>query len=87
MAKGQPQAYTVRTTKLFDQQVETTFGSFERWDEIADALYRHLPMHPHDFPVIPGTGYRAVTLETPVPWTVYFVINEEEGCLDFEGLL
>jgi hypothetical protein len=83
----QRSAYTVRLSKEFEAQVEKAFGSFERWDDIADALYRQLPLRPQEFPVVPGTGYRAVTLETVPRRTVYFVINEDEDTLEFEGLV
>lgn len=84
---GRPKAYSVRLSKLFETHVKGAFGSFERWEEIADALYRHVPLRPHEFPAVPGTQYRAATLETDPRRTVCFVINENDECLDFEGLL
>ena len=84
--KPQPECYTVRLSKRFEAQVADLFGSFQRWDEIADALYRDLPMKPLEFPAVPGTDYRAVTLETSARRTVFFTIDEEAECIEFDAV-
>jgi hypothetical protein len=82
----QPDCYSIRLSQRFEAQVLDLFGSFERWDEIADALYRVLPLKPSEFPVVPNTGYRAVTLETNPRRTVFFVIDEGTECVEFDAI-
>lgn len=85
MAKKPPECYSVRLSKRFEIQAKEIFGAIARWDEIADALYRDVPMNPAAFPVVPGTGYHAVAIES-MRLTVFFTIDEDAECIEFDGV-
>jgi hypothetical protein len=85
MANQSPECYSVRLSKRFEAQVEEIFGSIGRWDEIADALYRDLPLRPEAFPVVPETGYRAATIDA-LRLTVFFTIDEPAECIEFDAV-
>ena len=87
MGRPKPHAYGVRLSKMFERQVEDIFRTWERWDEVSESLHRDVPLRPEAFPIVPGTGFRAATIETNPPHTVYFEINDAEEVLDFVGLL
>jgi hypothetical protein len=79
-------AYSIRLSKRFEALVKDSFGSFERWDEISESLTNDIPLNPTQFPEVPGTRYRAATLETSPRITVFFTIEEEDGCVEYDAL-
>lgn len=78
--------FSVRETTLFLIQLSAVYD-LRRWDEIKRAFDLDVARNPYAFPAVPGTGLRAVGLNTIPTRTVYFWIHEDEDAIDLVGIL